>query len=96
MKQIKLTNGKFSLVDDDDYDRLSVNTYKKRFPALRKQLKEIGMTYAELAYRTGRSDPWVKNVFRGKTDPRISEACRMLRVTGLPVSTFTEVFIDED
>ena len=73
-----------------------MNTYQKRYPALRKQLKAIGMTYAELAYRIGRSEPHVKRIMIGQSEPRISEARQMLTVAGLPVSRFTEVFIDEN
>jgi len=70
--------------------------YKKKYPALREQLKSIGMTYAELAYRMGRSEQHVKRVFTGLSDPRIGEACQMLQIAGMPVSKFSEVFLDED
>lgn len=70
--------------------------YKKCYPALREQLKSIGMTYAELAYRMGRSEPHVKRIMVGLSEPRIGEARRMLQIAGMPVSRFTEVFLDED
>ena len=73
-----------------------MNTYVKKYPTLRGQLKSIGMTYAELAYRIGRSEPHVKRIMIGQSEPRISEARQMLTVAGLPVSRFTEVFIDEN
>lgn len=70
--------------------------YKKRYPLLRKQLKSIGMTYAELAYHVGKLEPHVKRIMTGQADPRVAEACKMLMVAGLPVSMFMEVFINEN
>ena len=60
-----------------------MKAYTKAHTEVREKMKNIGMTYAELAHRIGRSESWVKRVLTGRADPRLSDYCKMLSEVGL-------------
>ena len=56
--------------------------YKKCFPEIRRQMKDINMTQDELAYHMGRSRAYVTRVFTGKTSPRLDEIIKIMDIVG--------------
>ena len=58
----------------------------------KQELKNNRMTYAELAHRIGRSEVFVKNVLRGKSDPRLGDCYKMLHEVGIEAERLPEFF----
>ena len=64
----------------------------RRYPKLYGRLKELDMTYNELALRTGHAYSYIADIMRGKVSPRLSDCYRILKEIEITPDLIGEYF----